>query len=110
MQDFKDFFPKDLVPETAEMTDVLSETNSTLRASAAVMRLAKEELDDRLKQITRLTHDIHVKDGMIRQHREERARHERIINKLMGLLNAEDLDAMRDLLRDEYEAIHGPIG
>lgn len=34
--------------------------------------------------------------------------HERMVGKLKELLDADDLDGARDIVRDEFYAIHGP--
>ena len=77
---------------------LLDDIDSLIRAdvakSTAAMRDASAELNRR--------------QSTIDQYRRDNAKHERLIGDLLERLNKDDLDGARDLVKAEYDAIHGP--
>lgn len=82
----------------AEVIDPVSQyIEDSARAmgkASAAMKQAEIELDRR----QRLIDDYRRKD----------AEHERMIGDLLELLDNDDLDGARDIVKAEYDAIHGP--
>lgn len=52
--------------------------------------------------------ELDARERLIRDYQRKNADHERMVGKLYELLKAEDLDGAMDIVRDEFDAIHGP--
>jgi len=90
------------------MRDSIAMSNLTLREAVVAMRSAKAELNARMELIQQLQKELEIKDALIKDHRRYRTDHERMVARLLDLLNADDLDHARDILRTEFVGIHGP--
>lgn len=54
------------------------------------------------------TFELNARQRMIEHYRGKDAAHERMVGKLLDLLNNDNLDDARNLVQNEYDAIHGP--
>jgi len=54
------------------------------------------------------TAELQARQRLIEHYRRKDADHERLIGKLLNLLNNDDLDGARNLAQDKFDAIHGP--
>jgi hypothetical protein len=54
------------------------------------------------------TFELNARQRLIEDYRRKNADHERLIGKLLELLNNDDLDEARALVKYEYDGIHGP--
>jgi hypothetical protein len=52
--------------------------------------------------------EIQRMNELVAHYRRKDGEHERLIAKLLKLLNQDDLDGARDLVKEEYDSIHGP--
>lgn len=52
--------------------------------------------------------ELEARQRLIQCYREKNYAHEDMVGKLYELLKAEDLDGAMDIVRREYEGIHGP--
>lgn len=52
--------------------------------------------------------ELERRQVVIDQYRAKDAAHERLISAVLNRMNLEDFDGARDLVRAEYDAIHGP--
>jgi hypothetical protein len=60
------------------------------------------------KAMREATFELQAKQRLIESYREKTYAQKRLIGKLLELLNNDDLDAARDLVKYEYDGIHGP--
>lgn len=72
----------------------LAELGAILQASGKAIRAA--------------TFELNARQRLIEDYRRDVAAHERMVGKLLKLLDNDDLDGARDIVKAEYEAIHGP--
>ena len=60
------------------------------------------------KLLREATVELNSRQVVIDQYRRTNAAHERMIGKLLELLDNDDLDGARDIVKAEYDSIHGP--
>jgi hypothetical protein len=87
--------------------DIRAIVESTLiapmREQAAQLRI--EELE---KLVDQKQSELQRKHDLCDWYRTQNGHHERTLGQLLKLLKADELDAARDLVQAEYDAIHGP--
>jgi hypothetical protein len=60
------------------------------------------------KAMRAATFELSAKQRLIEDYRRKNADHEKLIGKLLKLLNNDDMDEARALVKYEYDGIHGP--
>lgn len=66
---------------------------------------AQLRFEDNVKAIQ---FELDARQRLIQDYQRKNADHERMVGKLYELLKQDDLDGAMDIVRDEYNAIHGP--